>query len=203
MRAASRVSRSLLKSNKSATLLKNRCASRGLRYASSNAKQSYRSDSHMWSLRSSALAGGLIVGAATLGMMAQDNAISNGGKTDGSKPPVSPSQVAEHSSPDDCWVVIEGYVYNLTDFISAHPGGPAIIQNNAGKDVTAIFGPIHAPDVIEKYIAPENRIGPLDGKMPEDLICAPLTPGETPEDVARKEELRQMMPDLDLSLIHI
>ena len=140
---------------------------------------------------------------AGIGLLSQfSDSLQNATKEELNKPKVSPLEVAKHSSPDDCWVVIDGFVYNLTEFISAHPGGPAIIENNAGKDVTAIFGPIHAPDVIEKYIAPENRIGPLDGKMPDDLICAPLTPGETPEDVARKEELRQNMPDLD-SLVNI
>lgn len=123
--------------------------------------------------------------------------INNGTKKDLKKRSISPLEVAKHDKIDDCWVVIDGYVYDLTDFISSHPGGPEIIKNNSGKDVTSIFSPIHASDVIEKYIGAEQRMGPLDGKMPDDLICPPLTPGETPEDVIRKEQLRELLPDLD------
>ena len=37
-------------------------------------------------------------------------------------------QVAEHWSEDDCWVIIDGKVYDLTTFIYEHPGGSGIIQ---------------------------------------------------------------------------
>ncbi|CDO93507.1 unnamed protein product [Kluyveromyces dobzhanskii CBS 2104] len=140
----------------------------------------------------------LVASAVAIAFSSQiTQSLENGVKVDMGKPSVSPAEVVKHSSPDDCWVVIDGYVYNLTEFIGAHPGGPAIIKNNAGKDVTKIFAPIHAPDVIEKYIAPKNRLGPLEGTMPEDRICAALTPGETAEDVARKEQLRQLLPDVN------
>lgn len=190
----------------------------GLRFASTSSKspihkssatlrfgRSAKSGYSAFSFGKKVITGGafLVAGSVGIALISQFNdSVENGAKVDMTKPKVSPTEVAKHSSPKDCWVVIEGYVYNLTDFISAHPGGPAIIENNAGKDVTKIFAPIHAPDVIEKYIAPENRIGPLDGTMPDDLVCAALTPGETPEDVARKEQLRQSLPDID-SLVNI
>lgn len=123
--------------------------------------------------------------------------IDNGTKQDSSKKSISPSEVRKHNAPDDCWVVINGYVYDLTDFIPSHPGGPAIIRSNAGKDVTAIFEPLHAPDVIEKYIAPSKRLGPLQGEMPDNLVCPPFAPGESAEDVATKQQLRAQLPHLD------
>ncbi|SCV99413.1 LAFE_0A02630g1_1 [Lachancea fermentati] len=149
----------------------------------------------------------LVVGALGLGAVAASalhwgSVIDNGPVKDPTKKPIKPEEVSRHCTPEDCWVVIDGYVYDLTDFIDVHPGGRAIIEANAGKDVSKVFDPLHAPDVIEKYIAPEKRLGPLDGQMPEDRITPALTPGETPEDVAEKERLRQALPDLD-SLINL
>nr|prf cytochrome b2 1-103 [Saccharomycetales] len=100
-------------------------------------------------------------------------------KLDMNKQKISPAEVAKHNKPDDCWVVINGYVYDLTRFLPNHPGGQDVIKFNAGKDVTAIFEPLHAPNVIDKYIAPEKKLGPLEGSMPPELVCPPYAPGET------------------------
>lgn len=50
------------------------------------------------------------------------------------------SQVAEHDTREDCWLALEGKVYNVTSFIASgnHPGGEAIVQG-CGKDATALF----------------------------------------------------------------
>lgn len=137
-----------------------------------------------------------IGGFCASGLLLQSQ-ISNDVKIDLSKPKVSPLDVIKHNTPEDCWVVINGYVYDLTKFIALHPGGPDIIRANAGKDVSAVFDPIHAPDAIEKYLKPEQMVGPLDGKMPADFICPPYAPGETADDIARKAELRAHLPHLD------
>ncbi len=36
---------------------------------------------------------------------------------------ISVSEVAKHASPDDCWIVVNGKVYDLTKFAPDHPGG--------------------------------------------------------------------------------
>ncbi|AJP40658.1 AHL_G0040180.mRNA.1.CDS.1 [Saccharomyces cerevisiae] len=123
--------------------------------------------------------------------------IDNEPKLDMNKQKISPAEVAKHNKPDDCWVVINGYVYDLTRFLPNHPGGQDVIKFNAGKDVTAIFEPLHAPNVIDKYIAPEKKLGPLQGSMPPELVCPPYAPGETKEDIARKEQLKSLLPPLD------
>lgn len=48
--------------------------------------------------------------------------------------------VAKHSTPDDCWIVIEGMVYDVTAYIAQqrHPGGAAIL-GGCGKDATEFF----------------------------------------------------------------
>ncbi len=46
--------------------------------------------------------------------------------------------VAEHSTAENCWMVINNNVYNLTSYVSSHPGGKAIAEG-CGKDATQLF----------------------------------------------------------------
>lgn len=37
-----------------------------------------------------------------------------------------PSQeIATHNSPSDCWIVVDNQVWDVSEFVSEHPGGPA------------------------------------------------------------------------------
>jgi alkylation response protein AidB-like acyl-CoA dehydrogenase/predicted heme/steroid binding protein len=67
-------------------------------------------------------------------------------------------EVAKHNSESDCWIVIDGVVYDVTKFAKAHPGGKAILLAFAGKDATTEFYDFHARDVLEKY-GPKLRVG--------------------------------------------
>lgn len=46
--------------------------------------------------------------------------------------------VAKHNSEQDCWLVIENKVYDVTSFIPVHPGGKEILEG-CGKDATSLF----------------------------------------------------------------
>lgn len=46
---------------------------------------------------------------------------------------IAMSQVALHKTRTDLWVVIHGMVYNVSDFVSEHPGGEEILLEHAGK----------------------------------------------------------------------
>jgi len=50
------------------------------------------------------------------------------------------AEVSTHSKAEDCWMAIEGNVYDVTPYIQKqiHPGGAAILFG-CGKDSTAIF----------------------------------------------------------------
>lgn len=47
--------------------------------------------------------------------------------------------VAEHNKANDCWIVAHGIVYDVTRYLSKHPGGARSILSRAGKDATADF----------------------------------------------------------------
>lgn len=49
--------------------------------------------------------------------------------------PLSMAEVARHDTPEDCWMVVEGVVYDVTAWIPSHPGGAAITRG-CGKDAT-------------------------------------------------------------------
>jgi cytochrome b involved in lipid metabolism len=48
------------------------------------------------------------------------------------------SEVANHNSASDCWLILDNKVYDVTNFIPSHPGGKAILKW-CGKDATEMF----------------------------------------------------------------
>ncbi|KAI1210060.1 uncharacterized protein F4807DRAFT_423682 [Annulohypoxylon truncatum] len=59
------------------------------------------------------------------------------------------AEVAKHNTPSSCWVVISGKVYDVTPYLEHHPGGPAILAKQGGRDATSEFRSVHQPDVLE------------------------------------------------------
>ncbi|GBM19623.1 Cytochrome b5 [Araneus ventricosus] len=57
------------------------------------------------------------------------------------------SEVADHCNRNDCWIVIEDYVYDVTSFLDSHPGGFDVLMEHAGRDATvAFYGAGHHPN---------------------------------------------------------
>lgn len=57
------------------------------------------------------------------------------------------AEIAKHKTIDDVWIIVDGKVYDVTDYVPEHAGGDAIL-NNAGADSTAGFkGPQHPASV--------------------------------------------------------
>ncbi|KAJ5889140.1 hypothetical protein N7504_009950 [Penicillium tannophilum] len=79
------------------------------------------------------------------------------------------AEVAKHNTRESCWVVLYGKVYDVTDFLSSHPGGAKIILKLAGKDATEEYDPIHPPGILEEELKPEQCIGTVDvGTLPKE-----------------------------------
>ena len=70
------------------------------------------------------------------------------------------AEVAKHNKKDDCWVIIDGKVLDVTAFMPDHPGGEKAIMLYAGRDATEEFNMLHDAKVIPRY-APEAVIGDL------------------------------------------
>ena len=47
--------------------------------------------------------------------------------------------VAQHNQANDCWVIIEKSVYDVTEFLSVHPGGAEAITPYCGTDASKAF----------------------------------------------------------------
>ncbi|KAF1869272.1 hypothetical protein Lal_00020949 [Lupinus albus] len=76
---------------------------------------------------------------------------------------------SQHKTKEDCWVVIDGKVYDVTQYLDDHPGGDDVILAATGKDATDDFEDAghskSARELMEQYF-----IGELD--------TSSLTPAE-------------------------
>eukprot|EP00057_Strongylocentrotus_purpuratus_P030151 XP_780845.1 PREDICTED: cytochrome b5 isoform X1 [Strongylocentrotus purpuratus] len=62
----------------------------------------------------------------------------------------SMKEVALHSDHHSCWLVIKDFVYDVTSFVSEHPGGWEMIMERAGTDATNPFeGKGHSDDALK------------------------------------------------------
>ena len=71
------------------------------------------------------------------------------------------ARVKENNTASSCWSIINGNVYNLTSWISNHPGGKSAITSLCGIDGTSAFNSQHRNES-----KPESRLtGYLLGKL--------------------------------------
>ncbi|XP_073054705.1 cytochrome b5-like [Primulina eburnea] len=49
------------------------------------------------------------------------------------------AEISEHNSKKDCWLLINGKVYDVTKFLDDHPGGDDVLLTATGKDATDDF----------------------------------------------------------------
>lgn len=71
------------------------------------------------------------------------------------------AEVQKHSTGKDCWSVIKGEVYDLTSYVTDHPGGANLIRATCGKDGSAAFAGEHAGAAKPKNILAAFALGPL------------------------------------------
>lgn len=62
---------------------------------------------------------------------------------------LSLAEVAKHKTAKDAWIVLHGKVYDVTGFLSSHPGGKMILLKHCGKDATEEFEMIHPPNTLK------------------------------------------------------
>jgi len=81
-------------------------------------------------------------------------------------------EVLRHASGQDCWSVINGQVYDLTSYVSEHPGGADLINAICGKDGSRAFSGQHAGASKPENILAAFALGPLAGTstLPEAQV---------------------------------
>jgi len=52
-------------------------------------------------------------------------------------------ELSTHCTEQDCWVCIDGKIYDITKWLPDHPGGKEILLLSAGRDVTNLFESYH------------------------------------------------------------
>ena len=62
---------------------------------------------------------------------------------DGTAKTYTMSDVSKHNNQNDCWTTVNGKVYEVTKWISEHPGGAKAIISMCGIDGSALFNDQH------------------------------------------------------------
>jgi cytochrome b involved in lipid metabolism len=73
------------------------------------------------------------------------------------------ADVAKRNTPSECWVAIDGNVYDLTAWISQHPGGSGSIRTLCGTDGTSQFLSKHGGEARPSSTLDRYLLGPLVG----------------------------------------
>uniref|UniRef100_A0ABK0LA38 Cytochrome b5 type B n=1 Tax=Rattus norvegicus TaxID=10116 RepID=A0ABK0LA38_RAT len=105
--------------------------------------------------------------------MATPEASGSGRNGQGSDPAVTYyrlEEVAKRNTAEETWMVIHGRVYDITRFLSEHPGGEEVLLEQAGADATESFEDVgHSPDareMLKQYYIGDvhpNDLKPKDG----------------------------------------
>ena len=53
-------------------------------------------------------------------------------------------QVQEHNKPNDCWIIVDTHIYDVTEFALSHPGGKQLLYS-----VTVMAETIIAPSTLQ------------------------------------------------------
>ncbi|XP_014667617.1 PREDICTED: cytochrome b5-like isoform X2 [Priapulus caudatus] len=70
----------------------------------------------------------------------------------------SVADVSKHNNPHDAWIIFNGKVYDVTNYVIEHPGGDIILRH-AGKDATLAIENKAAHQVVKSFI--RERIAKL------------------------------------------
>ncbi|KAF9073533.1 FMN-dependent dehydrogenase-domain-containing protein [Rhodocollybia butyracea] len=107
---------------------------------------------------------------------------------------LSIEEIAKHKDESSCWVIIKNEVYDVTEFLLRHPGGPAILLNYGGRDATSAYEPIHSSDAIQRNLSPSQCLGPLKSSDARDLELQEKQRGQTKDEIRVEHAMKQRPP---------
>ncbi|KAE8552582.1 hypothetical protein TMatcc_008049 [Talaromyces marneffei ATCC 18224] len=93
--------------------------------------------------------------------------------------------IALHSDSSDCWIIVNGKVWDVTNFLVNHPGGADVIFCHAGKDASFAYNQVHDPNLLGQTLPSTCLKGTvIDGipsATPQDVNTEPPNIDSTAE----------------------
>jgi cytochrome b involved in lipid metabolism len=80
---------------------------------------------------------------------------------------ITRATVAKNNTEDSLWIIIDSKVYDVTEFVDAHPGGEYVLRQVAGKDATEAFYNLHRQEVLQNYS--NLCLGTLEGEKSQAI----------------------------------
>lgn len=91
-------------------------------------------------------------------------------------------EVSKHNTAQDCWVIIDGKVFDVTQFLTEHPGGKKVLLKKGGKDASKEFKTFHNASIMQKLGLPMQIgvIGTATGDEPKEQKAKPAAAAPAP-----------------------
>jgi L-lactate dehydrogenase (cytochrome) len=86
----------------------------------------------------------------------------SGAEKMGSDNKISTTELSKHDNASDAWILINGVVWDVTEFAPEHPGGVDIISEYLGRDATKAYNEVHGPSLVSKHLDRSKNKGQLD-----------------------------------------
>ncbi|KAL8750510.1 MAG: hypothetical protein Q9184_006404, partial [Pyrenodesmia sp. 2 TL-2023] len=103
---------------------------------------------------------------------------------------LSTEEIAKHNTADDLWIVIDGQVWDMSEFAPKHPGGIGLILKYAGHDASHSYNEVHSSSLLPNTLTTSKLMGTLDTSAISDSWSKP-PPQQNP-----KVQLQHERPSL-------
>ncbi|KAL4979725.1 hypothetical protein BDW66DRAFT_148068 [Aspergillus desertorum] len=99
-------------------------------------------------------------------------------------PEYTAHQVAAHRSRGDLWLIVNGKVYDVTEYVRDHPGGADALVDTAGTDATEAYEDVghseDADEILQTYLIgtlkdPAKRVRPQQVRLIQPKDSTPPT----------------------------
>ena len=120
--------------------------------------------------------------------------------------PITLEELSLHDDTiDDCWILIDSVVYNVTQYAPTHPGGAEYVTDFCGSNATKDYYIHHPVAYLKTYLSSNSRVGALsesstidtttDDNTKEEEDIKDDSGNENEEDKDNKDEEKEQDPN--------